>query len=182
MKDILAILKDAGVEVPEDKSADFKKNFFENYKSVAELEKKTARITELETQNTELSEKVKGLDGSTQQIEELNKKVTEFEEAEKKRKEEQQAAELENALRERFKGLNGEKKYINEYTEKAVFEDFKAATSDTANAGKSDADIYTALTKDKNIYLNPQQTKIPPAGGSGGKGDKDEPVTVPSFF
>ncbi len=170
MKDIFTILSETGIEVSEELKKPLLKAVGENYRTIAELEKKTARISELENQNNELSEQIKAFDGEKSKLEELQNRVADYEAAEKQRKEEQQAAELENSMRERFKGLNGEHKYINEYTEKAVFEDFKTAVTDKANAGKSDADIYSALVKDKNIYQNPQQVKIPPAGATNADG------------
>ena len=172
MKDIFTILSEAGVEVSEELKKPILKAVSENYRTIAEFDKKTARISELETQNGELSEQIKTFDGDKSKLEELQNKVADYEKAEKKRKEEQQAAELENSMRERFKGLNGEHKYINEYTEKAVFEDFKAAVADKANAGKSDTEIYSQLVKDKNIYQNPQQVVIPPVGNPSPKGEQ----------
>lgn len=50
MKDIYSILKDAGVEIAEDKKEAFQKELFSNYKSVAEFSQKTDRIKELEGQ------------------------------------------------------------------------------------------------------------------------------------
>lgn len=171
MKDIFTILSESGVEVGEELKKPLLKAVGENYRTIAEFQKKIDRIAELETQNGELSEQIKAFDGDKSKLEELQNKVADYEKAEQKRREEQQAAELENSMRERFKGLNGEHKYINEYTEKAVFEDFKAAVADKANAGKSDADIYSQLVKDKNIYQNPNTVVVPPVGG-GSSSDK----------
>ena len=84
-------------------------------------------------------------------------------------------------MRGRFEGLNGENKYINEYTEKAVFEDFKKAISDAANAGKSDKDIFSELVKDKNIYQNPNTVVVPPAGGGATGGKSIEEISKMSF-
>ncbi len=172
MKDIFTILGESGVEVSEELKKPILKAVGENYRTIAEVQKKNDRITELETQNGELSEQIKAFDGDKSKLEELQNKVADYEKAEQKRKEEQQAAELENSMCERFKGLNGEHKYINEYTEKAVFEDFKSAVADKANAGKSDAEIYSQLVKDKNIYQNPQQVVIPPVGPPPPKGEQ----------
>ena len=49
MKDIYKILKDQDIEV-EDKEK-FEKDFFGNYKSVAEFEKKTEEISELKNKS-----------------------------------------------------------------------------------------------------------------------------------
>lgn len=47
MKNIIDICKDFGIEIPEDKQADFGKEVSDNYKTVAEVEKK---ISKLETE------------------------------------------------------------------------------------------------------------------------------------
>ena len=46
MKALLEILKNAGIEIPEEKQADVKKAFFESYKSVGEYNKAVAKLTE----------------------------------------------------------------------------------------------------------------------------------------
>lgn len=173
MKNILTILSDVGVQVEESLHETVLKAVAKEYKTIAEVEKKNNRIAELEKQNGELSEQIKAFEGDRETLENLKKQVADFEATEKTRKEEQEAAELEAKMRGRFEGLNGENKYINEYTEKAVFEDFKKAISDAANAGKSDKDIYSELVKDKNIYQNPNTVVVPPAGGSS-KSAEDE--------
>lgn len=57
MKDIFAILKEFGLEVPADKTEDFKKAVLENYKTAAELENLKGKLSNLETANTELKTK-----------------------------------------------------------------------------------------------------------------------------
>ena len=46
MKNILDICKDFGIEIPADKHAEFNKAVAENYKTVAEVEKKVNRLTD----------------------------------------------------------------------------------------------------------------------------------------
>ncbi len=165
MKDILEILKAAGLEVSDEQKTAITKSVGESYRGVEELEKKKSRILELEKRNGELSEQIKTFDGDKTKLEELQKRVADFETAEAKRKEEQQAADLDRAMRERFDPLKGEHEYFNEYAEKETYENFKAALADKANAGKSDVDIYAAITKDKDIYRPKEKFINPPVGG-----------------
>lgn len=165
MKNILEILNAVGLEATDEQKSALTKAVGESYRGVEELEKKKNRILELEKQNGEMSEQIKAFDGNKTKLEELQKKVADFETAEAKRKEEQQAAELENAMRERFNPLKGEHEYFNEYAEKETYENFKAAVADKSNAGKSDADIYAAITKDKDIYRPKEKFINPPVGG-----------------
>lgn len=166
MKDILEILKVAGLDVSDEQKAVIIKSVGESYRGVEELEKKKSRILELEKRNGEMSEQIKAFDGDKAKLEELQKKVADFEAAEIKRKEEQQAVELDRTLRERFNPLKGEHEYFNEYAEKETYENFKAALADKANAGKSDVDIYAAITKDKDIYRPKEKFINPPVGGN----------------
>lgn len=173
MKDILEILSAAGLDVTDEQRALITKAVKENYRGVKELENKAARILELEKQNSEMSEQVRNFDGDKAKLEELQKKVADFETAEQKRIEEQKAAELEKSMRERFNPLRGEHEYFNEYAEKETFENFKAAVADKSYAGKSDADIYAAITKDKDIYRPKEKFINPPVGGKKDPGADD---------
>ena len=93
MKDIYSILKDAGVEIAEDKKEAFQKELFSNYKSVAEFTQKSERIKELEGQVsaaqaglTEANKKLEGykdinVDDLKGQISKLTQDLTDKENA-----------------------------------------------------------------------------------------------------
>jgi len=57
-------------------------------------------------------------------------------------------------LVERFKAANGDKKFLNDLTEKGVCDSFLAALADDTHKGKSDTDILTAITQDKGYYAS----------------------------
>lgn len=57
MKHINDILKEFGLEIPEDKKADFEKAVLENYKTVAEVESLQTKLSNAETANKDLKEK-----------------------------------------------------------------------------------------------------------------------------
>ncbi len=87
MKSILEIVKEFGLEIPEDKKKEFEKSVLENYKTVAEVEKKDASIKKLQDDakvTKEALEKFNGVDPTalTKQIEDLKTdlaaKETEF--------------------------------------------------------------------------------------------------------
>lgn len=164
MENITEILKSSGAQLTDEQQENIVKAVMKNYRGIAELEKKQARIAELEKKNGELAEQIKGFDGDKAKLEQLQQQVADYETAETKRKEQEKAAELDKAMLERFKPLKGAHEFYNDYTEKAVFEGFKAAANDEQNAGKSDADIYAAFIKDKDVYKHPQSVNIPAAG------------------
>lgn len=149
----------------------------ENGKDIQREKDKAAKLqTDLNAANDQiktLSETVKGAEGKDETITTLQAKVKEFEDAEAGRKKQAQEAERRAGLKARFDGLKGENQYLNEGTESWIFGEFEKALGDKANTGKSDADIYAAITKDKNIFVNPQQQKFvnpkignPPASGA----------------
>lgn len=169
MKDIVEILKDSGIEIAEDKTTDLRKAVAEHYKTINEVNKK---VEKYEEQLNTASNTITDLKGKLQNaekvdVEALQKQIADYEQAEQKRKDDEAVAKANEALRGRFAPLKGEHKFINEYTENAMFDEFKNALDLEENKGKSDSDIYAAITKDKNIYVNPNQRfTIPPVGST----------------
>lgn len=80
MKNIFEIMKDYGLEVPEDKKKDFEKAVLENYKTVADYDKQTDKVTSLTDQLNTAKEEMKKFDGVdpealNNQIAALNQKL-----------------------------------------------------------------------------------------------------------
>ncbi len=141
-------------------------------------DKLTAKIAELQTANNTITDlKGKLQNAEKVDVEALQQRIADYEQAEQTRKQEETAAKELQALRERFAPLKGEHKYINEYTENAMFDEFKNALSLDENKGKSDNDIYAAITKDKNIYENPNQRLVIPPVRTNGKRTDSEYMT-----
>lgn len=63
MKSIFEILKDAGLEIADDKKAAFEKEVASNYKTVAEFEKKLERLKSYEEQTAALNKQIEELNG-----------------------------------------------------------------------------------------------------------------------
>lgn len=164
MQNIEDILKSAGIE---GETADtIAKAVKDNYKTVAEMEQKTKKLTDTQT----------ALDNATKALEEAQKaadaadvdglkaKLAEYEQAAKKRSEEEQAAKSKADFNEEFtKGL-GDKKFSNSVVKDAVAA--KAYQLRQANADMSIADIIKLAAPDEpGIWANPQQDpKKMPAG------------------
>lgn len=175
MKDIIEILKDSGIEVEEGKQPEIRKALAENYKTINEHNKKIEKLTEQVNTANETITDLKGKleDASKVDVKALQDKVKEFEDAEADRVKKENAQKEAEALKARFSPLKGDNKFLNEGTESWMFNEFKNALDLEENKGKSDADIYAAITKDKNIYENPNGKFInPPADG--GKTEKAE--------
>lgn len=175
MKDIFEILKGNGIEVPSEKQADIRRAVSENYKTVNEFNDKIGKLDgQISTANTTISDLKSQLeDFKTVDVKALQDKIKEFEDAETARQQKETAAKELEALKNRFAPLKGDNSFLNEGTENWIFNEFQSALTLDENKGKSDKEIYDAVTKDKNIYVNPNQIfKNPPAGKSNNsKGD-----------
>lgn len=111
MKNIIEILKDLGVTVPEDKTAELNKLVAENYKTVAEFDKRVGRLeterdglqSQLDTA-TENLKKFDGLDADAikNEVAEAKKRA---EEAEKNLKEKLEERDYNDALKACFAGV-----------------------------------------------------------------------------
>lgn len=171
MKDLFTILSEHGVDVPDDKAEALKKDVFANYKSVNEynnaLQKERDKTTAAANTISDLQDKLKGFEG--EDIQGLRDKIKEYEDAESTRKADEAQAAAESKKKARFSGLNGEKEYINEATEKWVYDRFKSALDDEKFAGKSDSEIFSEVTKDQDVFKNPNARVETPPAGSGGK-------------
>lgn len=176
MKDIIEILKDNGVAVDESKHKDIRRSFTQHYVTVNEHNQKIDALTEqVNTANTTITDLKDRLeDAEKVDVKALQDKIKEFEDADNDRRaKEAKAKELE-ALKNRFAPLKGDNTFLNEGTENWIFGEFCNALALEENKGKSDADIFAAVTKDKNIYTNPNQRLINPPVGTqrNPKGDK----------
>ena len=115
--------------------------------------------------------RVKELEAASGDAEALRKKIAEYEEADKKRKEEEEAAAALAELTERFDAAAGDRTFLHDMVRKGVMNDFGEALKDKAYRGKSDAEIFEALTKDKDYFkpMNPPMNmgKVNPNIGGG---------------
>ncbi len=115
MKNMIDICKDFGIEIPAEKHAEFNKAVAENYKTIAEHEKKVNRLADdLETEKKRADtavETLKGFEGKdfeaiTRERDEWKKKHDDLEASHKKEQEEREfSAALDAAIAE-SKGKN----------------------------------------------------------------------------
>lgn len=159
MKGIRQILADFDVELGE-RADDFEKSVVENYATRAELEEKLKRIETLSGQVETLSEQIKGFESTSDELASLKAKVNEYESAEAERIKSAQ----ENAARARFENdfeklLEG-RSFVNQLTRDAVFE--RAYRMSSENPAMDVKTILEAVTKDENVWTNPQLAKPKP--------------------
>lgn len=139
------------------------KGDFEDLQVKYNVETKTRAALEAEIQT--LKDESKDSENLKIELAKLQKEITD-------RAEEEKQAILDKAFADRFSAIIGEKKFINEFTQGGVLNEFKAALADKANQGKSDADIFATITKDREgLFVNPNTVITTP--GTNGK------VTLP---
>lgn len=63
-------------------------------------------------------------------------------------------------MSDRLDKVTGEKKYLNEYTRNGILSEFMSAVEDKANAGKSDADLFAQITKDREGIFDSQNKVV----------------------
>ena len=129
MKNINEIIKEAGIELTEEQIAAITKGVGENYKTVAEFEKKVGKLeTERDGYKTQLEtaqETLKGFDGVD--VADLQTKLTEaqnrVQEAEKNFKAQLDARDFEDALKAEISGL----KFTSKAAEASITQQIKEA-------------------------------------------------------
>lgn len=159
MKNIFEIMKDYGLEVPEDKKKDFEKAVLENYKTVADYDKQTDKVTSLTDQLNTAKEAVKKFEGVDpealqNEIAALNQKLSDKE------------TEYQNQIADRdFQDM------LKTAIADAKGKNAKAITAlldiDTLKASKNQAtDVADALKKlaeaedSKMLFGEPEATKL----------------------
>ncbi len=156
MKDIYTILGEIGITVPEDKKQSFDTAVRENYKTVSEHDKVVKARDEYKSQLDTANNTISELEKNKGDVDKLQAEIDTYKQ-EKADREKAEAEAAENAnLMSRFEKLHGERTYTNDFTKNGVFAEFKEAVGKAENKGKSDADIFGELTKDRDgIFTNP---------------------------
>lgn len=155
--DIFEMLKNAGVEIPEDKKEAFNTEFRKAYKSEAEVSKKVSaaekdRDSWKERAET-AEETLKGFEGKD--FEEITKDrdawKEKFEKLEADQKEATAKAERAAMVAEFLKDAV----FVNDITKNAIIAQLEDALSQDSAKGKSVEDLFNGIVKDKDGNLLP---------------------------
>jgi hypothetical protein len=151
MKNYEQILQELGIEIPEDKKIDLKKNINENYKTINEYNAKVAKMEEYKASLDDVTAKLDGFKDVN--VSELQSRIATLTADLEKEKSGRQA----DALRvERAAVLDEflkDKKFVNSITEKSIRNSIMEELE--KNTGKSVEKIFDGLTKDKEGKLIP---------------------------
>ena len=192
MQNYEQILTEFGIEIPEDKKADLKKKFDENYRTTAVYDKAIAKRDEYKT----------SLDDVKKQLEEFNDVdvndlktqistlTTQLADEKKARDDDTRKAALEKTVDEFFSSVDekGEKAYdfLNDITANHYRDELTKALDSDSTKGKSIADIFKGMITDADgkqkagIFVDKQQAAAQqnaakftgPSQQKGGSGQK----------
>ncbi len=173
MKNIKDIIGELGIELDEAKLGDLEKAVLENYRTVAEVENKQSRISELEQQlatANEALEAAKNADVSNaDEVQAMRDKIAAYEKADEERKAQTEEEKARQEFDEKFVKAVGDKQFVNDIVRGAVAD--KAYAIAKANHDMDVAAILGGIVGDaEGVWQNPQQTvkKMPAASGNGG--------------
>lgn len=173
MKNIKDIIGELGIELDEAKLGDLEKAVLENYRTVAEVENKQSRISELEQQlatANEALEAAKNADVSNaDEVQAMRDKIAAYEKADEERKAQTEEEKARQEFDEKFVKTVGDKQFVNDIVRGAVAD--KAYAIAKANPDMDVAAILGDIVGDaEGVWQNPQQTvkKMPAASGNGG--------------
>ena len=160
---------------------EIKSNLVEHGKSVkTETEKVESKYkNDIETYKTtidDLKEQIKNAPKSDE-LENLNKKIADFEQKEAERIAKEQAQKEEQALNTNILSVFGDKKFTSDYAKNGLMNDIKTELKKEENKGLGIKEIFDNLTKDRtDIFANPNQVK-----DMTGMGDTDTQISRADF-
>lgn len=173
MKNIKDIIGELEIELDEAKLEDLEKAVLENYRTVAEVENKQSRISDLEGQlatANEALEAAKNADvTNADEVQAMREKIAAYEAADEERKAQTEEEKARQEFDEKFGKAVGDKQFVNDIVRGAVAD--KAYAIAKANPDMDLSAILGGIVGDaEGIWQNPQQTvkKMPAASGNGG--------------
>lgn len=173
VKNIKDIIGELGIELDEAKLGDLDKAVLENYRTVAEVENKQSRISELEQQlatANEALEAAKNADvTNADEVQAMRDKIAAYEKADDERKAQTEEEKARQEFKEKFGKAVGDKQFVNDIVRGAVAD--KAYAIAKSNPDMDVAAILGGIVGDaEGVWQNPQQTvkKMPAASGNGG--------------
>lgn len=169
MKNIYDILKDFGLEVPEDKKADFDKAWKENYRTKAEYEKATSQRDEYKTSLDTVNAKLKEFEGVN--VEDLKGQIATLQGDLKKKDDEYAAKEAERAFNDSLdKAITAaggrNPKAIRGMLDLETLKGSKDQTEDIKKALEAVKESDSYLFGSDEPFLNP----VGPTNNKGGNG------------
>ena len=157
MVNIHEILKNIGIEIPEDKKTEFDKAVTENYKTIAEVKKINDKLDVanddlIQTKDTlqKMSSEFEEFKQNSSSEEDFKTKYEELLRDNEEKEQQRQAEELEKQERAEFDSYFAEKEqeWANPLIADGYFSKYREAKKAEENKNKMSADIIYSLVKD----------------------------------
>lgn len=191
MTNIHEILKSIGLEVPEDKKAEFDKAVIENYKTVAEVENIKSKLSKATQELDETKETLNTTNKAFEDLKNSNASEEDWETKyndlvkENRVKEENRAKEAQEAQAraefDKYFSENG-KEWNNPFIADGYYNKFKEVKDLDENKGKLTADILFELTKDDATAFKTTTPIVTLKGSAGGLGGNADTTPLPTIF
>lgn len=97
-------------------------------------------------------------------VQQLQQQVQQYQQQEQQRQQAEQAAQARRQLLARMDAVMNGREFIVDELRELVADRFQAALGEQANVGRSDADVFETLVRDKGYF----KSQNPGAGGQGG--------------
>ena len=115
-------------------------------------------ITKLKEQNSDLKDKVKEQEAKIVELEKTSSESQKIQEELEKYRAEEKERELMSEFEEAFKG----KRFVNDFTKKAIFDEVKKQLANEENKDKTIKDLAELVVKDKEgLFIEDRQEKQP---------------------
>ena len=122
----------------------------------SDIGKAKSGAEELKTQLGAANSRIAELETSLGEAENLRTRINELQKSIDERDAENAAKEKDRVLKERFNSAAENVSFINELTGKGIFSEFISALEDSGSAGKSDREIFKALTEGRDNLFMPE--------------------------
>lgn len=156
MKDIKAILEDHASALDAEATAKILREVQDNYRTVAEVEKKAQRISELEAMQGELAKQVESLEGAGQEVQALKEQVGEYQAKEKERLAQAQKATERASFEKAFDAALDGREFANDLVRESVFSRAMELCGSDSAVGVREA-IESATKDVPGVWHNPQK-------------------------
>ncbi|MGL5511906.1 MAG: hypothetical protein ACRDBM_01535, partial [Sporomusa sp.] len=146
MKNILTILKEAGIEIPEDKKETINKAVLENYKTVADYDKATAKRDEYKESLDDVQEKLGKFKDVN--LDDLQGQITTLTNSLQAEKDARAADARKVELEKSVETFLADKQFVNAITAASIKDKLTEELDKDTAKGKSIEDLFKGLVTD----------------------------------
>ena len=130
----------------------------------ADIGRARGNATQLQADLDAANQTIAQLQTTANEAESLRQQVQQYQQQEQQRQQAEAAAQARQQLLGRMDAVLNGRQFIVDELRDLVADRFQAALSEQANVGRSDADVFEALVRDKGYF----RSQAPGSGGEGG--------------